>query len=99
MSLIVFQPNTMHAVVGETVKPGASNRRRFVGVRSVMLPGRALTFDSVGKNRLLCLFIASDVAPCLRFGLPRPQERAFGATEQARWRLRTRRPTETPDIC
>jgi hypothetical protein len=92
----------MHAVVGETVKQGASNRRRFVGVRSANLRWLALIFNSPGKNRLLCLFIASDVTPCLRFGLPRPQERAFGEAEQARWRLRTRPhavPRGTPDIC
>jgi hypothetical protein len=76
----------MHAVVGETVKPGASNRRRFVGVRSVAPPWLGLTIDSLGKNLLLFLFIAGDVTPCLRFGLPRPQERAFGEVRRERAR-------------
>jgi hypothetical protein len=49
-----------------------------------------LAFDSVGKILLLSLFIGSDLTPCLRFGLPRPQTRAFGEAEQARWRLRMR---------
>jgi hypothetical protein len=33
------------------------------GFIPVVLPECALTFDSVGKNRLLCLFIARDVVP------------------------------------
>jgi hypothetical protein len=73
----------MHAVVGETVKPGPSNLRRFVGVRSANLPWFALSFDFARKNLLLRPLIASDVSPCLRFGLPRLQERGFHAPEQA----------------
>src|SRR6201992_2783819 len=57
MSLIVFQSNTMHAVVGETVKPGASNRRRFVGARPIKSPWLALTFASVRKNLHFCRVI------------------------------------------
>jgi hypothetical protein len=35
-----------------------------------------LNLDSIGKTLLLFLFVAGDVTPCLRFGLPRPQARA-----------------------
>jgi hypothetical protein len=49
----------MHAVVGETVKPGASNWRRFVGVRSVKPPWLASTFDFVKKAHFyVCLLLA-----------------------------------------
>src|ERR1700739_1273639 len=63
MSLIVFQSNTMHAVVGETVKPGASNRRRFVGARSIRSPWLALAFSFVRKSLLLRPLIAAMSRP------------------------------------